>query len=146
MNRTQCIASTIALTLLSTGFAMAQMPGGGMPGGTNPTMMGGQMGSQMMSGQMMKAEMMRGMVGTMNQMHQMMEKMAGAMGQSQGMDMKAVADMSKMMDDMAVMMKNMAARMRDGHMDAAVLKNMNDRLAGMSKSLMAMDAKPTSKP
>lgn len=136
----------ILLGTLVAGFALAQSSGGGMMGGTKPNMMGGQMGSQMMGGQMMKAEMMRGMVGTMNQMHQMMEKMAGTMEQGQGMDAKAVADMSKTMDDMAGMMKNMAAGMRDGRMDAAMLKSMNDRLEVMSKSMKTVESKPTAKP
>jgi hypothetical protein len=122
MTRTQRTAFTISLSLLSAGFAMAQMSGGGMTGGgTKPGMMGGQMGSQMM------------------------EKMAGAMERSQGKDGKTVAEMSKMMDDMAGMMKTMAARMRDGRMDAALLKTTNDRLEVMGKSLAAMEPKPTAK-
>ncbi len=129
----------------TTGAALAQMPGGGMGPGSNPSMMSGSMASQMMGGQMMKAEMMRGMVGTMNQMHQMMEKMAGAMERSQGKDAKTVAEMSKMMDDMAGMMKTMATRMRDGRMDAALLKTTNERLEGMGKSLAAMEPKAPAK-
>lgn len=140
--------TAILLGTLTAGFALAQSPGGGMMGGgTKPTMMGGQQGSQMMGGQMMKPEMMRGMVGTMTQMHQMMQKMAGTMEHGgQGMDMKAMADMSKMMDDMAGMMQNMAARMRDGKMDQAMLKTMNERLDAMGKSLKPMQHVHDTKP
>lgn len=146
MIRIQRTAFTLALSLLSTGFAMAQMSGGGMTGGsTKPATMSGQMASQMMGGQMMKAEMMRGMVGTMNQMHQMMEKMAGTLERSQGKDPKTVAEMSRMMDAMAGMLKTMAARMRDGRMDAALLKTTNERLEAMGKSLAAMEPKPSAK-
>jgi hypothetical protein len=78
-------------------------------------------------------------------MHQMMEKMAGAMERNQAKDPKTVADMSGMLDDMAGMMKNMAARMRDGRMDAAQLKSTNERLEAMGKSLSALDPKPAPK-
>lgn len=132
--------TTILLGTLAVGFALAQSPGGGMMGGgTKTNMMGGQQGSQMMGGQMMKPEMMRGMVGTMTQMHQMMQKMAGTMEHGgQGMDMKAMTDMAKMMDELAGMMQNMAARMRDGKVDQTMLKTMNERMDAMGKSLKPM--------
>lgn len=124
--------TTILLGTLTAGFALAQMPGGGVTGGgTKTNMMGGQQGAQMMGGQMMKSEMMGGMVGTLNQMHQLMEQLAGTMGHD--LNMKQMGQVAKMMDDMSGMMKTMAVQCREGKMDAAQLKIMNQRLETMKK-------------
>jgi hypothetical protein len=140
MSRTTRLLTTAAFIAGTAGAAMAQMAGGGMTGqGAKPGTMTSQMGSRMMGGQMMQAEMMHGMVGTMTQMNQIMERMAGSMGQ--GMDMRTLAGMSRMMEDMAGMMKEMAARMRDGKMSEAMLKRMNERMASMTKAMAALQAK-----
>ncbi|WP_243317110.1 hypothetical protein [Geothrix paludis] len=144
MSRTTRFLSTSAFLAFTTGAAMAQMAGGGMNGGTSSgSMMTGQMGAQMMGSQMMTAEMMHGMAGTMTQMHQIMETMAGAMGPA--MDMKTMSGMSTVMDDMAAMMKDMAARMRAGQMDEAMLKRMNTRMADMAKTAEGFRPKGASK-
>ena len=134
--------TTLLISTLAAGFVLAQAPGGNMMGGTNNNMMGGTQGSQAMAGQMMNPEMMRGLSGTMTQMHQMMQQMAGTMkDHGHGMGPKSMADMSKMMDDMGGMMQNMAAGMRDGKMDHAMFKTMNEQMDAMGKSMKHM--KPT---
>lgn len=144
MSRTTRILSTSAFLAFAAGSAMAQMAGGGMNGGSpSGSMMSGQMGAQMMGSQMMTTEMMHGMAGTMTQMHQIMETMAGAMGPA--MDTKTLSGMSSVMDDMATMMKDMAARMRAGQMDAAMLKRMNARLADLAKTAEGFQPKGASK-
>lgn len=144
MSRTTRFLTTSALLAFAAGTAMAQMAGGGMSGGTTSgRMMSGQMGAQMMGSQMMTTEMMHGMAGTMTQMHQIMETMAGAMGPA--VDMKSMSGMSVVMDDMAAMMKDMAARMRTGQMDEAMLKRMNARLAGLAKTAEGFQSRGASK-
>ena len=144
MSRTTRFLSTSAFLAFAAGTAMAQMAGGGMNGGSpSRSMMSGQMGAQMMGSQMMTTEMMHGMAGTMTQMHQIMETMAGAMGPA--MDMKTMSGMSAVMDDMAATMKDMAARMRTGQMDESMLKRMNAHLADMAKTAEGFQAKGASK-
>jgi hypothetical protein len=48
---------------------------------------------------------------------------------------QSMADMSKMMDDMGGMMQNMAAGMREGKMDHAMFKTMNEQMEAMGKSI-----------
>ena len=144
MSRTTRFLSTSAFLAFTAGAAMAQMAGGGM-NGSSPTgsMMSGRMGAQMMGSQMMTTEMMHGMAGTMTQMHQIMETMAGAMGPA--VDMKTLSGMSTVMDDMAGMMKDMAARMRAGQMDEAMLKRMNARLTDMARTAEGFQSKGAAK-
>lgn len=144
MSSTTRFLTTAAFIACTAGAAMAQMAGGGMTGsGTKPGMMTSQMGSQMMGSQMMTTEMMHGMAGTMTQMHQIMETMAGAMGPA--MDLKTMTGMSTVMDDMAGMMKDMASRLRNGQMDEAMLKHMNARMATMTRTMATFQAKGASK-
>lgn len=135
----QYMAATL-FGMLATGFAMAQMPGeGGRPGGSNTNFMVGEHGAQMMGEGMMRSEMLHGMVGTMSQMQDIMQKMAGTVGQGPlGANAKSMTDMSTQMQDMAGMMKNMATHLRGGKMDQAMLKDMNERLKTMGKALEPM--------
>jgi len=127
---------SIFLGTLTAGIALAQAPEGKMMGDKKNNMMEGKKGSQMMTMPMMNPEMMRGMCGTMNQMHQMMQQMAGTLEHhGHSMDMKSMDEMAKMMADMGGMMHNMATHMRDGKMDAAMLKTMKEQMDTMGKSL-----------
>ncbi len=136
MSRATRFLTTAVFIAFSAGAAMAQMPGGGMGGsGSSTTMMPASMGRQMMGGEMMKSSMTGGMTGTMLQMQQIMEKMAGSMGQA--IKRKQMSSLSDSMDDLAGMMKEMAARMRNGKMDEAMLARMNARMAAVSKVLDA---------
>ena len=138
MSRYTRFLATTGFMTCAAGAALAQMAGGGMGGtGTSSSMMSGAMGAQMMGGQMMKADMMSGMVGTMIQMNQIMEKMAGRM--SVAMDMRTMTNMSDAMDDMSGMMKEMATQMRSGRMDPALMTRMNARMAAMNKALDASE-------
>lgn len=138
--------TALLIGTLTAGIALAQTPDGNRMDGTKKGMMKGRQGHQVMAGPMMQPDMMHGMSGTMNHMHQMMQRMSGIMEHhGRGMDMKSMGDMSKMMDDMGGMMQAMAARMRDGKMDHAMLKTMNERLEGMGKSMQHMEQSPQSK-
>ena len=139
--------TTLLISVLATGFVLAQAPGGNMMGGsnnsmmggTNNNMMGGSQGSQAMAGQMMNPEMMRGLSGTMTQMHQMMQQMAGTVEHhGRGMGPQSMADMSKMMEEMGGMMQNMAAGMREGKIDHGMFKTMNEQMEVMGKSIKHM--------
>ncbi len=136
MSRTTRFCSTAMFLVSAAGAAMAQMAGGGMGGsGASSGTMSGAMSAQMMGGQMMKADMMSGLAGTMMQMDQMMQKVAGRMGQP--MDMKAMMACSGTLNDLSGMMKELSVQMRVGKMDPALVKRMNARMAAMSRSLDA---------
>lgn len=129
----------LLVSALTAGVVLAQAPGGNMMGGTNNNMMGGTQGSQAMAGQMMNPEMMRGLSGTMTQMHQMMQQMAGTVEHhGRGMGPQSMADMSKMMEEMGGMMQNMAAGMREGKIDHGMFKTMNEQMDVMGKSIKHM--------
>lgn len=126
----------VSLTLmLGSGFLFAQSMGGGMSGGGKGSMMAGQMGAGMMGGQMMKAEMMAGMMGTVNQMHQLMQQMSknmqGDLGPAQTLRM------AQTMEDLSGMMKNLAAQCRTGKIDEGQLKSMDQKLSKLKVSLEA---------
>ena len=129
----------LLVSALTAGVVLAQAPGGNMMGGTNNNMMGGTRGSQSMAGQMMNPEMIHGLSGTMTQMHQMMQQMAATVEHhGRGMGPQSMADMSKMMEEMGGMMQNMAAGMREGKMDHAMFKTMNEQMEAMGKSIKHM--------
>jgi len=69
----------------------------------------------------------------------MMQQMAGAMEHhGRAMGPKSMEDMSKMMEEMGGMMQNMATGMREGKMDHAMFKTMNEQMDAMSKSIKHM--------
>jgi hypothetical protein len=120
----------------AAGVALAQMAGGGMGGsGTSSGMMSAAMGAQMMGGQMMKADMMSGLAGTMMQMDQMMQKMAGRLRQP--MDRKAMRAISGALADLSGMMKELSSQMGSGKMDPDLVERMNVRMAALGRSLDA---------